>query len=224
MGRLIFGAGHSIFVSMVTATTATTPKSAAAHRGEQRSPRGRGRPRDEAIDERGLAAALELLAEEGYAATTMTAVARRAGVGTPALYRRWSSRTELVENAVFPGFPDLVVEPTGDLHADVQRYVDAYCAVFAAPAARAAMPGLISDYQTDPGVHRRIGDRVAGARVRDAFAAMLAHDVPDPSFDPDDALDVLIGSVMQHSFVRPFTGRDPGNAYITDAVVRAVST
>jgi AcrR family transcriptional regulator len=208
---------------MATATTA-------------RPPRGRGRPRDEAIDERVLAATLALLAEEGYAATTMTAVARRAGVGTPALYRRWSSRTELVENAVFPGFPDLVVEPTGDLRADVQRYVDAYCAVFAAPAARAAMPGLISDYQTDPGVHRRIGDRVAGSRVRDAFAAMLTHDLThdcadpaglvdpaEPSFDPDDALDVLIGSVMQHSFVRPFTGRAAGNAYITDAVVRAVS-
>jgi hypothetical protein len=80
-------------------------------------------------------------------------------------------------------------------------------------------------------VHRRIGDRVAGSRVRDAFAAMLAHDLADdfndhaePSFDPDDALDVLIGSVMQHSFVRPFTGRHPGNAYITDAVVSAVST
>lgn len=185
--------------------------------------RGRGRPRDEGIDERVLAAALGLLAEEGYAATTMTAVARRAGVGTAALYRRWSSRTELVENAVFPGFPDLVLEPTGDLRADVARYVDAYCAVFAAPAARAAMPGLISDYQSDPGVHRRIGDRVAGSRVRDAFARLLAHDGADPSVDPDDALDVLIGTVMQHSFVRPFTGRGGANSYITDAVVRAVS-
>lgn len=184
--------------------------------------RGRGRPRDEAIDERVLVAALELLAEEGYAATTMTAVARRAGVGTPALYRRWSSRTELVENAVFPGFPDLVLEPTGDLHADVQRYVDAYCAVFASPAARAAMPGLISDYQSDPEVHRRIGDRIAGSRVRDAFAAILRHDLVDPAMDPDDALDILIGSVMQHSFVRPFTGRTDDNVYITAAVVRAV--
>ncbi len=194
--------------------TATTPGPAT---------RGRGRPRDEAIDDRVLAATLELLAAEGFGATTMTAVARRAGVGTPALYRRWSSRTELVENAIFPGFPDLVLEPTGDLRADVQRYVDAYCAAFASPAARAAMPGLISDYQADPGIHRRIGDRIAGSRVRDAFAAILRHDVTDPAMDPDDALDVLIGSVMQHSFVRPFTGRRPDNTYITDALVRAVA-
>lgn len=194
--------------------TATTPAPAT---------RGRGRPRDEAIDERVIVATLELLAEEGFAATTMTAVARRAGVGTAALYRRWSSRTELVENAVFPGFPDFVLDPTGDLRADVQRYVDAYCDAFAAPAARAAMPGLISDYQADPGVHRRIGDRVAGGRVREAFATILRHDVGDLAMDPDDALDVLIGSVMQHSFVRPFTGRHDDNGYIGDAVVRAVT-
>jgi AcrR family transcriptional regulator len=188
--------------------------------------RRRGRPRDEAIDERIRTAALELLAEQGYAATTMTAVARRAGVGTAALYRRWPSRTELVEQAVFPGFPELVLTPTGDLQVDVQRYVDAYCEMFATPAARAAMPGLISDYQSEPGTPRHFGDRLAGSRVRHAFGALLEHDLAatgaDPAMDPDDALDVLIGAVMQHCFVRPFFGRAADNAYVTDAVVRAV--
>jgi AcrR family transcriptional regulator len=188
--------------------------------------RGRGRPRDEGIDERVCRATLELLAEQGYAATTMTAVARRAGVGTAALYRRWSTVTELVEHAIFPGFPDLVLAPTGDLRDDVQRYVDAYCGMFATPAARAAMPGLISGYQSDPGMPRRIGDSIAGSRVRDAFRALVEHDLAatgaDPAMDPDDALDVLIGAVMQHCFVRPFFGRAADNRYVTDAVVRAV--
>jgi AcrR family transcriptional regulator len=197
--------------------TTTTPSAPA---------RGRGRPRDEAIDERIRAATLELLAEEGYAATTMTAVARRAAVGTAALYRRWPSRTELVEHAIFPGFPELVLAPTGDLRGDVQRYVDAYCELFTTPAARAAMPGLISGYQSDRGMPRRIGDSIAGSRVRDAFRALLEHDVAAtgaaPAMDPDDALDVLIGAVMQHCFVRPFFGRAADNTYVTDAVVRAV--
>lgn len=188
--------------------------------------RGRGRPRDEAIDERIRTATLELLAEQGYAATTMTAVARRAGVGTAALYRRWPSRTELVEHAIFPGFPELVLTPTGDLRNDVQRYVDAYCDLFATPAARAAMPGLISGYQSDPAIPGRIGDSLAGSRVRDAFGALLEHDLAatgaDPEMGPDDALDVLIGAVMQHCFVRPFFGRAADNTYVTDAVVRAV--
>jgi len=196
-----------------TTTTPATPATAA---------RGRGRPRDEAIDERIRAATLDLLAEQGYAATTMTAVARRAGVGTAALYRRWPSRAELVEHAIFPGFPELVLAPTGDLRGDIERYVDAYCELFATPAARAAMPGLISGYQSDPAIPRRIGDSIAGSRVRDAFRALLERDGADPGVDPDDALDVLIGAVMQHCFVRPFFGRAAGYGYVTDAVVRAV--
>lgn len=206
-------------------TTATTRDLPAPERTRGQT-RGRGRPRDGAIDERIRAATLELLAEQGYAATTMTAVARRASVGTAALYRRWSSRTELVEQAVFPGFPELVLAPTGDLRSDVQRYVDAYCELFATPAARAAMPGLISDYQSDPATPRHFGDSLAGSRVRAAFGAVLGHDLAatgvEPAMDPDDALDVLIGAVMQHCFVRPFFGRAAGNGYVTDAVVGAV--
>ncbi len=207
---------------MATATT----QDLAAREPAREQTRGRGRPRDEAIDERIRAAALELLAEQGYAATTMTAVARRAGVGTAALYRRWPSRTELVEQVVFPGFPELVLAPTGDLRGDVQRYVEAYCELFATPAARAAMPGLISDYQSDPAAPRHFGDSVAGLRVRAAFGAVLEHDLAatgtGPAMDPDDALDVLIGAVMQHCFVRPFFGRAADNGYITEAVVRFV--
>jgi AcrR family transcriptional regulator len=188
--------------------------------------RGRGRPRDGSIDERIRVATLELLAEEGYAATTMTAVARRAGLGTAALYRRWPSRSRLVEHAIFPGFPDLELAPTGDLHADVQRYVDAYCELFTTPAARGAMPGLIGEYQSDPAMPGHLGDSLAGSQVRAAFGALVRHDLAttgaEPAMEPDDAFDVLIGAAMQHCFVRPFFGRAPDNRYITHAVVHAL--
>ena len=48
-----------------------------------------------------LAATRELLVEEGYQATTIVAIARRAGVGTPAIYRRWPRREAIIEDAVF---------------------------------------------------------------------------------------------------------------------------
>ena len=65
-----------------------------------------GRPRDPQVDASIRAATLELLVEDGYQATTIQAVARRAGVSAPSIYRRWSSKAELVEAAVFPS--DLV--------------------------------------------------------------------------------------------------------------------
>jgi AcrR family transcriptional regulator len=188
--------------------------------------RGRGRPRDEHIDARVLETTRVLLAELGYARTTITAVARRAGVGTPAIYRRWPSRVTLIENAVFPEFPSFVLEPTGNLPADLQRYLDEYCTVLSAPAARAAVPGLISEYQTEPDAHRRIGDRVSGSTVRAAFTMLLAaapdRDV-DRAVDPDDVFDILIGAVVFHLFVRPFAGRHDDNTYITQLLLRALA-
>ena len=52
----------------------------------------RGRPRDPAVDEAILSAAVDLLGEVGYARLTMEQVAERAGVGKASLYLRWPSK------------------------------------------------------------------------------------------------------------------------------------
>ena len=88
-----------------------------------------------------MTATRELLAERGFEATTIQAVAARAGVHVSAIYRRWPSRIELIEEAVFPGFSPLDVQPTGDLRRDVRRFIDAYLEVFSAPAAARAAAG-----------------------------------------------------------------------------------
>jgi AcrR family transcriptional regulator len=56
----------------------------------------RGRPRNEAIDEAAIEAALDLLVEGGVRAVTVEAVARRAGTTPPAIYRRWQNSEELL--------------------------------------------------------------------------------------------------------------------------------
>jgi len=50
---------------------------------------GRGRPRDPATRKKILAAASALLDEGGLSAVTMEAIAARAGVGKPTIYREW---------------------------------------------------------------------------------------------------------------------------------------
>jgi AcrR family transcriptional regulator len=106
-----------------------------------------GRPRDSSLDTRALAATLELLVEKGFEGTTVLAVARRSGVHSSALYRRWPSRIELIEEAIFPGFDPPIVAPTGDLRTDLLRFLQAYSAAFGSPAARAAAPGLMAHHQ-----------------------------------------------------------------------------
>ena len=55
-------------------------------------PKPRGRPRSEAARRAILGAARKLLAEGGPGAVTMEAVAARAGVGKPTVYRWWPDR------------------------------------------------------------------------------------------------------------------------------------
>ena len=77
----------------------------------ERGPR-RGRPRDPAVDEAVLAAAVELLADAGFARLTMEQVAARAGVGKASVYLRWPNKVTLLAEAiqhhtgVVPDVPD----------------------------------------------------------------------------------------------------------------------
>ncbi|MCZ4326420.1 MULTISPECIES: TetR/AcrR family transcriptional regulator [Brachybacterium] len=55
-----------------------------------------GRPVNAELTPAIMEAVLSLLAEEGYARLTTAAVAKRAGVSTATLYRRWPSKRELL--------------------------------------------------------------------------------------------------------------------------------
>ncbi|MFJ3672705.1 TetR/AcrR family transcriptional regulator [Streptomyces sp. NPDC090106] len=81
----------------------------------------RGRPRDAARDRALLEATLAVLAESGYGGLTTATVAARAGVSTATLYRRWSSKEELVIAAVSAYAGDLGDHPdTGSLEGDLR--------------------------------------------------------------------------------------------------------
>jgi AcrR family transcriptional regulator len=69
----------------------------------------RVRRRGRALEDALYAAAVAELAEHGYAAVSMEGVAARAGTGKAALYRRWSTKHDLVLaalNHVLPASPD----------------------------------------------------------------------------------------------------------------------
>lgn len=87
------------------------------------SPARIGRPRDPDKDEAVLFAARTLLAEVGYQQTTISAIARTAGVNTPAIYRRWSSREALIEEAVHGPGGHPLPRSTGDLRVDLTTWV-----------------------------------------------------------------------------------------------------
>lgn len=60
----------------------------------------RGRPRDPRRREAILQAALELVAEVGYDRASIDAIALRAHVSKPTIYRRWSGKRQLLVEAI----------------------------------------------------------------------------------------------------------------------------
>jgi AcrR family transcriptional regulator len=67
-------------------------------------PRPGGRPRDAALDEAIILAARDRLVRDGYSRMTIGDIAADAKVSRPTLYRRWSTKFELVVDALDYGF------------------------------------------------------------------------------------------------------------------------
>ncbi|MFA9557726.1 TetR/AcrR family transcriptional regulator [Evansella sp. AB-rgal1] len=79
-------------------------------KGKEEQESKRGRPLDLSRNKVILTATLELLAERGFDALTIDAVAAKAKVGKATIYRRWSSKTDLVIDAASLMSPFLKME------------------------------------------------------------------------------------------------------------------
>ncbi|MBI2702458.1 MULTISPECIES: TetR/AcrR family transcriptional regulator [Mycobacterium] len=166
---------------------------------------GAGRPRDPRIDSAILAATAELLVNIGYSNLSLAAVAERAGTTKSALYRRWSSKAELVHEAAFPVAPTALVAPAGDFAADIRMMIGATRDVFTTPVVRAALPGLVADMTADAELNARVMSRFAGVfaavrtRLREAIDRGEAH----PDVDPDRLIELIGGATMLRMMLYP---------------------
>src|SRR3954451_6406317 len=181
-----------------------------------------GRPRDPRVDAAVRAATLELLVEDGYQATSIQAIARRAGVSAPSIYHRWSSKAELIEEAVFP---TPFIEPTaetGDVERDLATYCRAILAYLGEAPVRAAIPGLLTEYQTDPQLWQRLGQRSV-APMRGTFAAYLAATGRRAIGSVDALFDVMIGSLFVRAINAGATGGDEFAREVAGIVARSLT-
>jgi AcrR family transcriptional regulator len=165
---------------------------------------GAGRPRDPRIDAAILAATADLLVEIGYANLTIAAVAERAGTTKTALYRRWSSKAELVHEAAFPVAPTALTTPEGDIVGDVRAMVAAARDVFTSPVVRAALPGLIADMAADADLVHGVargevhGDVDPERLIEIIGGATLLRLLLDPGGQQDDTWVEQTAAIISH--------------------------
>ncbi|MEU4538880.1 TetR/AcrR family transcriptional regulator [Streptosporangium sp. NPDC023825] len=115
-----------------------------------------------------LQAALDLCAERGYNAVTMEAIATRAQVGKPTLYRWWSSKGTLFLDALTERFGDpyFQIGDTGDLVADLRNWLYGITELFLDPVSSDLVVGVAGTAQHDPELaailHRQIHLTLSG--------------------------------------------------------------
>jgi AcrR family transcriptional regulator len=166
---------------------------------------GAGRPRDPRIDAAILTATADLLVQIGYSNLTLAAVAERAGTTKTALYRRWSSKAELVHEAAFPVAPTALAAPAGDMAADVRAMIAAARDVFTTPVVRAALPGLVADMSADSELNARVMSRFVGlfTAVRARLSEGVDRGEVHRDVDPDRLIELIGGATLLRLLLRP---------------------
>ena len=130
-----------------------------------------GRPRDPSRDGVIRAAILRLLADVGYGALTMDAVAAQAGVGKATIYRRWRTKEDLVVDTIAELHQMGTTPPdTGSLEGDLRALLHSLVSVVSGPLGAATLsllstvphqPALAEAFRAGPiGVWRSSFDEV----------------------------------------------------------------
>ena len=134
----------------------------------------RGRPRDPQTRQAILDAALALVAEVGYDRTTVDAIATKAGVSKPTLYRRWPhGKPELVADAIRERHAETSQIPdTGTLRGDLLALVAIQTGQLLDDIHLAC--GLLTAMRTSPELAHVMQDHVI-AEERARFGEVLAR-------------------------------------------------
>ncbi|MCX5397371.1 TetR/AcrR family transcriptional regulator [Streptomyces sp. NBC_00102] len=162
----------------------------------RRTPAGAAVLREDVTDAiRG--AVFEELAAVGFARMSMEGIARRAGVGKTAVYRRWKSKLQLVLDLVGAvaeqGMP---IPDTGSLHGDVRAVLQLVSYALRHPVASQVIPDLLVEAARNPEIADTIKaallDPQQGVAAVVVRAAVARGELPEGS-DPDRALDLIVG-------------------------------
>jgi AcrR family transcriptional regulator len=102
-----------------------------------------GRPRSIQSHQAMLQATLELLAEVGFDAMSIEAIAARAGVGKTTIYRRYASKEELVADAIESMREEVVIPDTGNLQGDLDALIQNAAQITLNPLGRQTVAMII---------------------------------------------------------------------------------
>jgi AcrR family transcriptional regulator len=175
-----------------------------------------GRPRSEASHRAIIRATLELLLETGYRSLTMEGVRARAGVGKATIYRRWSSKEELVRDAIVVLHDDVEAPDTGSLRGDYEGLAMLVRSAADRAGAATLMPRLLGDVANDPELHAIFYDNLVAprrAQMRAVLRRAVARGELRDDLDLELMIDLFAGPVVYRLII---TGGDFSQLHTID--------
>jgi TetR/AcrR family transcriptional regulator of autoinduction and epiphytic fitness len=160
-----------------------------------------------------LSAALDVLAEVGYGGLTIEAVAARAGVGKSTVYRHWSGKLDLVDDAICT-LKSAIFPTAGSVRERVTAFLGQVAAAMANSTWSRCLPAIIEAAERDPetmNIHRRL----AGER-RQLLIDLLAEGVATGAVPAGTDLGLLADCLVGPIILRRLLLHEP----VDDATVR----
>jgi AcrR family transcriptional regulator len=192
-------------------------------RAGRRAPTGAAVFRPEVTDAL-TAAAIEGLAASGYARLSMESVAKRAGVGKSALYRRWPSKLDMVTAVLAElSIPTTAPPDTGSLRGDLRALLQAVADWFTDPRLRAILPSLIAEYDRNPALAEATATHIGEPR-RSWGRQVLDRAVQRGELTHEQA-DLMLDLLAAPTYWRVAHGRPVDEHYLdllADMLTRAV--
>ncbi|MEN3293533.1 MAG: hypothetical protein V7642_2786 [Burkholderiales bacterium] len=170
------------------------------------APRQRGRKRSVEAEQKILEAAYELLLEAGLHATTVEAIAHRAGVSKATIYKWWPNRAAVIMSAFLGGATPVLPYPEEVKLDSVFERLMQMAEAFCGPVGK-IISALVAEAQSDPEIAKSFRDGYVNARRRQGVEIVslavekgLIHEA-----DPNVVLDLLYGPL----YYRLLVGHQP---------------
>lgn len=164
--------------------------------GKRRTPAGAAVLRGE-ITAAIRKALMQELAAVGYGRLSIEAVARRAGVSKTAVYRRWSSKLELVlETVMAAASRKLPALDTGSLRGDLSLLFQVVAHALRHPLAAQIIPDLLAEAARNPTIDQTL-QQVLRSKQQEIGGSLIVRAVQrgelPADIDPDAAVDLIVG-------------------------------
>lgn len=178
-----------------------------------------GRPRSVKSHQAMLQATLELLGEVGFDNMSIEAIAKRAKIGKTTIYRRYSSKEELVADAIESIREKISIPNTGNLWSDIDKLIENAAQITQTPVGKQTVAMIISSAASNARFAQIYQTKYLQPR-RQAFATVLERakarkEIP-ADIDSDLIFDTMSGIMLYATIFQP--SNETWSAYVKRAL------